>query len=183
VWMPAYARLYGMLNFVSLCDLGMILACVGVWRASPLLLGSQLVGAVVIDSAWTVDVAWRVVSGKHLLGGTEYMWDALLPLWLRLLSLFHVVLPTLLVLAVRRVGYDPRGLALQAAIAMAAIAAGRLAGPEANLNMAFRDPVLHRTWGPPAVHVATMVAGAVLGLYVPTHLFLSRWLPSTRRAA
>ena len=45
------------------------------------------------------------------------MFDAAEPLWLRLLSLFHVVVPVLLPWAIRRLGYDPRGWKLQTAIA------------------------------------------------------------------
>src|ERR1700722_699202 len=53
----------------------------------------------------------------HLVGGTEYMFDPGLPLTIRLLSLFHIVTPPLLLYAIWRLGYDPRGWKLQTLMA------------------------------------------------------------------
>ncbi len=183
LWAPAYAWHYGLANFISLCDVNVLLTLVGILLGSPLLLSSQAVGGLVSDSLWALDVAWRAATGAHLLGGTEYMWDPRWPAWLRALSLFHAAWPPLLLLAVRRVGYDGRGFALQVAIAAACIAGGRALGPAVNLNASWRDPVLHRAWGPAPAHLAAMVAGAVGLVYWPTHRLLARWMPPARRGA
>jgi hypothetical protein len=72
------------------------------------------------------------------------------------------------------VGYDRRGLPLQSAIAVAGVVAGRLLGPEANINHAFVDPLCKRSWGPAPVHIG-VVAGALAGVAYPlTHLVLRR---------
>ena len=114
------------------------------------------------------------MAGRHLIGGTEYMWDPRWPLFTRLLSLYHVVLPPLLVLALRRIGYDRRGYLLQSAIAAVAVAAGRLFGPVANINYAYVEPLLKRTWGGPLTHVAAVVGFLVLLAYPLAHLLLRR---------
>ncbi len=181
VWATAYATVYGPLTFLALCDVAVLLTCLGLWTGSALLLSSQAVGSLAIDLAWCADLLWRAATGGHLVGGTEYMWDTRWPLWLRLMSLFHAAWPPLLLLSLRRVGYDRRGMPLQGAIAVAAIAVGRLAGPGANLNAAWRDPVLQREWGPPAMHVALMAAVTVAVIYWPTHRLLLRWLPARSR--
>jgi hypothetical protein len=177
VWLPSYAVAYDPTNFLNLCDVSVAVTAIGLWTGSPMLLSSQLVGAAIVDLGWGLDIAWTLATGAHLLGGTEYMWDPRFPLWLRLLSCFHLAWPVLLVVAVRRTGYDPRGLLLQAAIALAAITASRLADPQANLNFAFRDPFVHRAWGPGPVHVLLTWAVLVAALYVPTHLALRRLMP------
>ena len=41
VWTAAYARGYGWANFLQLCDLAVVLTCVGLWLGSPLLLSSH----------------------------------------------------------------------------------------------------------------------------------------------
>ena len=177
VWAVVYERGYGWSNFLQLCDLAVILTCIGLWRGSPLLLGSQAVSSLVIDLAWDVDVAWRSVTGRHLIGGTEYMWDPRLPLGLRLLSLFHVVWPPLLWWALRRVGYDRRALLAQSALALVVLAASSVVMPEANINFARRDPFRGRSWGPPPVHMA-LTAAALIGLiYLPTDALLRRRMP------
>jgi len=176
LWVPAYAVTWGWPNFLLLCDVAVILTCVGLWTGSRLLLSSQAVSSLVPDILWTLDVAWRLALGRHLIGGTEYLWDAQYPLWVRMLSFFHVVWPVLLIWALLRVGYDRRALALQSGIAVALLVVSRFFDPAKNLNYAFVDPLLKRTWGPPPVHLAVILGTLVLVLYWPTHQVLSRTL-------
>ncbi len=184
VWTPTYAVVWGWRNFLQLCDVAVFLTTVGLWRSHPLLLSSQAVSSIVIDGLWTLDVGWRLASGRHLIGGTEYMWDGTRPLPVRLMSLFHAVLPPLLVWCLKKegVGYDRRALRLQIGIAAGIFVLSRLIGdPRVNPNFAFRDPFLHRAWGPPLVHAGAMFGGLVLAVYWPTHAALRRLLPPARR--
>ena len=177
VWGSAYAWKYGFANFLQLCDVAVIVTCVGLWRGSPVLLSSQALSSLVVDVAWDLDLAWRGLTGGHLVGGTEYMWDAGIPLWLRLLSLFHVALPLVLVWSLRRVGYDPRAFRLQAGIAAAVLAASRLLPAEYNLNFAHADPFFGRSWGPAPVHLLVILLPLVFGLYAPVAAILRRVMP------
>jgi len=172
VWTPAYWMVWGPVNFLHLCDITVLLTCVGLWRSSSLLLSSQAVASIVTDLLWSLDVTWRLLAGRHLLGGTEYMWDARYPLAVRLLSLFHVVWPGLLLWSLGRVGYDRRGWKLQAAIAAAALMAARFTAPQLNINYAFRDPLWGRSLGPASVHLALTWSVLVGVFYWPTHLAL-----------
>jgi hypothetical protein len=178
VWGPTYAVVYGFGNFLHLCDVAVILTCVGLWRGSALLLSMQALTSILIDLAWDLDFAWRAATGSHLLGGTEYMWDPKYRLWVRLLSLFHLVLPVLLLWALRRAGYDRRALILQSALGLVLIAAARILGPDANVNFAWRDPFFHRSWGPAPLHVAVIFGGLLAIVYGPTHAALSRLYPA-----
>jgi hypothetical protein len=103
------------------------------------------------------------------------MWDARVPIWARLLSSFHIALPLALLLAMRKIGYDRRALALQAAIAAGLFIVSRFLPPALNMNYVYQDPLFHRAWGPAPLHLAVIFAGAVVLLYWPTHLLLS-WL-------
>lgn len=176
VWVPAYWLFWGPVVFLNLCDIAVVLSCIGLWRGSAVLLTSQALSSIVVDGAWTLDLVWRAAAGRHLIGGTEYMWDAQYPPWLRALSLFHVVLPVLLVWSLRRVGYDPRGLPLQVAIAAAVMIASRALGPSVNANFAFTDPLFGRSWGPAPVHLAVILGGLAV-VYKLTDLVLRRIRP------
>jgi len=180
VYLPAYALAYGFANFLFLCNLSVILGCIGVLAESPLLITSQAIGVLVVGAAWTLDLGWRLLTGAHLIGGTEYMWEERWPLFTRLLSLYHVVLPPVLVWAAARVGHDRRGLRLQSAIAVAGVLVGRALGPEANINQAFVDPVLKRSFEPPALHLAIVAGTLVLVVYPLSDLLLRRLLRSPR---
>lgn len=174
VWIPAYWRTWGPQNFVHLCDIAVILTCAGLWWRNSLLLSSQAVSSIVVDLLWDLDAAWRLFSGHHLIGGTEYMWDAHYPLWVRLLSLFHIAWPILLLWSLGRAGYDRRGWILQSAIAAGAMIAARFTNPALNINYAFRYPLSHRAWGPALAHVALMWIALVVVIYLPTHWVLAK---------
>ncbi len=181
IWIPAYAWTWGWPNFLHLCDVAVVLTCVGLWRGSALLLSSQAVSSIVVDAFWALDAGWRLFSGKHLVGGTEYMWDAHYPLFVRLLSLFHIFSPALLIWSLRRVGYNRRGFPLQVAIALCLLVASRFLGQASNINFAFRDPLLHRSWGPAPVHLSLILSFLVGGVYLPVHLGLVHLLAPPRR--
>jgi len=175
VWVPAYASVWGVSNFLHLCDVAVILTCAGLWSGSALLLSSQAVSSIVIDLLWDLDVASRLLTGRHLLGGTGYLWDASFPVAVRLLTLFHVVWPVLLVWSLRRVGYDRRGYWLQVALASCLLFAARFTDPRLNINCAFQDPIFHRSFGPGPVHVAVSIVGLAVLVYLPVHLVLARF--------
>jgi hypothetical protein len=158
-----------------LCDVAVILTFVGIWFGNPLLLSTQAVSSVAAGIFWITDVSWRLVTGRFLVGGTNYMWETQYPLWVRLLSTFHIGLPLVLLWTLRRVGYDRRALGLQALIAAFLLIVSRFLSAELNLNYAYRDPIFHRAWGPAPVHLAVIFIPLVVLIYWPTHLLLS-WL-------
>ncbi|HVB32869.1 MAG TPA: hypothetical protein VNJ52_00645 [Patescibacteria group bacterium] len=173
-WLPIYAAYYGWANFLHLSDIAILLTTIGLWTSSGLLISSQAVSVLLGETLWIIDVLWTVGFGHHLIGGTGYMWDHQYPLWLRLMSLYHFVLPALLVWAVARLGYDRRGLKLQAGIGAAALVCGRLWGRKDNINFAFHDPIFHWAWGPAPAHLLVMFAGMILLDYLPTAWLLNR---------
>lgn len=177
VWVPSYALYWGWANFLHLCDIAVLLACIGFACSNVLLLSSQAVSSLIGDLLWCLDAGWRLFAGRHLTGGTEYMWDTRFPLWVRLLSLFHIVLPMLLLAALRRAGYDRRALLLQSGIAMVLLGVSRFLGPTQNLNYAFADPIFHRAFGPAPIHLALILAALLGIIYCPTHVLLARAFP------
>jgi hypothetical protein len=175
VWLPAYICVWGWANLLHLCDMAVILACAGFWWGNPLLISSQAVSSLVAGVLWCLDVGWKLTTGRYLVGGTEYMWDAHYPLGVRLLSLFHIGMPLALLWGLRRVGYDRRGFATQSGIAAGLLVVSRFLPAALNLNYAYQDPLLHRTWGPASVHLAVTLLVLVAVLYWPTHLILKRF--------
>jgi len=182
IWAPAYLVVYGFGNFLQLCDAAVILTCAGLSRGSSLLLSMAALTSLVIDILWDLDLGWRLATGRHWIGGTEYMWESRFPLWVRLLSLFHLVLPVVLLWALRRVGYDRRALGLQSLLALALLMASRCVGPVANVNFSWRDPFLHASLGPAPVHLAITLAGLWCAVYLPTHAVLSKVCPQSRES-
>ena len=178
VWLPAYIKVWGFGNLLHLCDAAMILTFAGLWWGNAALISSQAVSALAAGVLWTANVGMGLLTGKFFASGSEYMFDERFPLWVRLLSLFHVVLPCALLWGLWRLRYDPSGLRLQAGLAAALIVAGRFLSPQLNMNWAYRDPLFNRAWGPAPIHLTVIWAGAAILLYWPTHLVLSRLFAS-----
>jgi hypothetical protein len=173
IYLPSYAAAYGFVNFLFLCNLGVMLTAAALLFGSRWVIASQAVAAPVIGLAWAIDAAWRVVTGHHLYGGTEYMWDPQYPLFTRLLSLYHLAWPLLVLFLVRRVGYDRRGWALQSAIAGVVLVVCRLfTAPAENINFAFVDPIFGRAFEPAALHLGIVFATLAGVAYGLTHLAL-----------
>jgi hypothetical protein len=179
-WAPVYWVVNGPANFLWLCDFANFVTCVAIWRGSARLASSQLVGVTFIQLVWTADFASRLALGRHLIGGTEYMFHAAEPLAFRALSLFHLWSVPLLVWLCRRLGYDRRGLSLQVGFTAALFVASALCStPEANLNWMFA-PFGRPTVLPPLAVAAIGLPVITLLVYLPTHLLLRRVLPEAR---
>jgi hypothetical protein len=182
VWLPVNLHAWGWQNMLHLCDVGAVIACLGIYKQIPILFSSQAVASLLVGVLWSLDIGWRLVTGQHLFGGTEYMWDARYALWIRLLSTFHVWLPLVLLWVIRKLGYDSRALALQSTITAVLLIFSRFLSPALNMNYAFWDPLFHRVWGPAPLHLAVIFAGAVVLLYWPTHVLLGRMFASPAEA-
>jgi hypothetical protein len=181
VWMPAYAVHWGWHNFFAFCDMAVILGCLGMAAQTSLLVSSQALPTVTVGFLWLADVVGALLFHRHVFGGTEYMFDGRVPLWVRLLSLFHLWLPVVFVAALRRLRFDRRALPLQAALTLVLVAVGRLIeGPAKNLNYAYRDPIFHRQLGPAAVHVVVLTIGVAVLIYLPSYFALRRLSPRAR---
>ena len=172
IWVAVYWHAWGAANFMHLCDIAVILTSIGLWTNSRLLISSQAVAALVANLAWAFAAGWRLILGRPLVGGMEYLFDTRYPLWLRLMSLYHLVVPALLLWALHRTGYDRRAWGLQSAIALPVFIASRFASPVENVNFAFTDPVFHRAWAPAPAYLAVIFLVMVFAAYLPTHLLL-----------
>lgn len=177
VWIPLYWKQYGAQNFLFFCDLGNILIGIALWLESPLIFSWQACGLLVFQSLFIIDLASALLAGHHPIGGTEYMFDPGVPLMIRLLSLFHVVTPPLLLWALRRLGYDRRGWIFQTLTAWIVVPINYLWRPQLDINWArglfFRQQHVVHGW----MYLLAYLLIVPLVVYLPTHLFLS-WLTS-----
>jgi hypothetical protein len=183
VWAPLYWRQYGLQNFLFFCDLGNLMIGMALWLESPLIFSAAASGLLLLQTMYTVDLAGALLIGRHLVGGTEYMFDPGLPLAIRLLSLFHIVMPPLLVWAIWRLGYDRRGWKVQALLTWIVVPINYFWRPEHDVNWA-RGLFFHEQHAMPGwAYLFGYLVVVPLFVYFPTHLFLGwatqRWKPRT----
>jgi len=178
VWAPIYWHQYGAQNFLYFCDLGNLLIGIALWLESPLIFSSQATGLLLFQTLYLIDLIGTLISGVHIIGGTEYMFDPHLPLIVRLLSLFHVVTPPLLLWALWRLGYDNRGWKLQSLMTWVVVPINYFWRPQYDVNWArglfYREQ--HAVPGP--LYLLGYLIVVPIMVYWPTHLFLRWWFAS-----
>lgn len=176
VWIPLYWQHNGPGNFLWFCDLANFIVGAALWAESSLLFSSQAVGVLLVQIVWVVDLFGRLLVGVHPIGGTEYMFDAAEPLGLRLLSLFHLTMPPLLLWALARLGYDRRAFKLQTALAWVALPLSFwLTPPADNINWVWGPFGNVQSLLPAPLYLAACLLLYPALLFFPTHLILSRW--------
>jgi hypothetical protein len=174
VWAPVYWRQYGAQNFLYFCNVGNFLIAIGLWCESRLLLSWQAVGLLVFQTLYAVDLIGAVLSGHHLIGGTEYMFDPKVALFVRVLGLYHLVVPPLLLWTVRRLGYDSRGWKWQTLTAWILVPINFFWRPGYNVNWA-RGPGHEQHMLPDRLYLMMYLIVVPALVYWPTHLALKQW--------
>jgi hypothetical protein len=175
VWVPLYWRQYGAQNFLWFCDLANFFILVGLWQESSLIFSWQAVGLLLFQTLYAIDLLGALLLGRHLIGGTEYMFDPGVPLPLRLLSLFHVITPPLLLWAIRRLGYDQHAWKYQTLTVWVVVPINYFWRPEYDINWA-RGPLgTEQHVVPGFLYLATYLIVVPALVYWPAHLALRTW--------
>jgi len=173
VWAPIYWKQYGAQNFLFFCELGNTLITFAIWLESSLIFSWQAVSLLVVQVLYSLDLITAFLFGKHLSGGTEYMFDPAIPLVVRLFGVYHLVVPPLLLWAVRRLGYDQRAWRLQTLTACIVAPISHFWRPEFNVNWA--RGIRHEQHVMPGwTYLIAYLITASAGIYFPTAIFL-KW--------
>lgn len=176
---PIYWREYGPANFLWFSDIALFAIVIGLWTGHPLPASMTAVGVLLLETVWIVDFALLLVTGGSPIGLAEYMRDPAIPSLVRGMSLFHLVLPPLLLWMVYRLGYDRRAWLAQSCLALIVLPVTYLVSPrEKNINWVF-GPGNVQEWMLPLVWLAVLMAVLPLVVYWPTHRLLLWW---SRRA-
>ncbi|HXY15383.1 MAG TPA: hypothetical protein VEI26_12855 [Terriglobales bacterium] len=179
-WVPVYWHQYGLQNFLFFCDLGNFLIAIGLWSESTLIFSWQATGLLLFQTLYAIDLIGAVMTGRHFIGGTEYMFNPLVPWFVRALSLFHVVVPPLLLWAIWRLGYDSRGWRLATVTTWIVLPINYFWRPQFNVNWArglfFREQQVVPGW----LYLAAYLLIVPVAIYWPTHLILRWWISRFR---
>ena len=100
------------------------------------------------------------------------MFDPSLPLFIRLLSLFHVATPPLLLWGIRHLGYDRRGWLRQTLITWVVVPVNYFWRPQFDVNWA-RGPFFREQEAMPGLlYLLGYLVVVPLFVYFPSHLIL-----------
>jgi hypothetical protein len=168
-----YLVRYGPANFLWFSDLALLGTTLALWTESRLVASTLAVGVLLPELLWNVSFFARLLAGMRVSGLVDYMFDPAKPLYLRGLSLFHVVVPIVLVWLVRALGYDARALAAQTIVAWIVLPlVYALTDPADNINWVFGPGTSPQKTIPPPLYLGILMLFFPLCVYLPTHLVL-----------
>ena len=175
VLVPVYWIHWGPKNFLWFSDIALLTTAVSLWLESPLLASMMALAVALPELVWNADFFGRLLTGRHLFGLSDYMFDPGRPRYLRALSLFHVVLPVVLIWILSRLGYDGRAWVLQTLVALIVLPVTyRVTDPADNINWVYGPGSTPQKRMPPLAYLATMMALFPLAIYLPTHFLLRK---------
>ncbi|WP_240676176.1 membrane-associated protein [Botryobacter ruber] len=176
ILVPVYWKKWGLANFLWFSDIALFVMLAAVWLESRLLASMMAVGVLAPEIAWNIAYFTRLLTGKNILSLTNYMFDSSKPLYLRALSLFHVILPALVIWMLVRFGFHENALFYQLALGWVVLLVTFLfTNPSENINWVFGPGEKPQTKMNPASYFLLIVAAFTFGLYIPSYLLL-RWL-------
>lgn len=183
VLVPVYWVEYGPANFLWGSDIALLVTVVALWTESRLIASMMAIAILLPEVGWTIDFLFRLVfrPGETSLPGTQYMFDAEVPVWIRGLSLFHIVLPVLLVWLVCRLGYERRALLYQTLVAWLVLPFTYVVtDSSASINWVYgfgREP---QTGVDGILFLVLLMVTIPVVFYLPAHLLLGRLFGETR---
>ncbi|MDZ7788634.1 MAG: hypothetical protein U5K73_11035 [Halofilum sp. (in: g-proteobacteria)] len=166
---------YGPANYLWFSDIALIGTVPALWLESSLLASTMLVGTLLPELLWNTSLLSRLLIGVRITGIVDYMFEPERPLHLKIISLFHIPLPLLLLWLVWALGYDPRAPVFMTAIAWTVLPLTRaITDPHRNVNWVHgpggegvRQTTLH-----PLAYLALLMTALPVAVYLPTHVLL-----------
>ena len=172
---PVYWRQYGPANFLWFSDIALLALVPALWLENALLVSTMAISVVFFEALWNADFFSRLLTGKSLIGLSAYMFDPKIPLLIRGLSCFHIVLPLLLLWTVHRLGYDQRAFVWQTVVALVVLPISYLvSNPQENVNWVYGFGQKPQTILPAPLFVILLMLLFPLAIYLPTHLLFAR---------
>ncbi|SIR47513.1 hypothetical protein SAMN05421545_3799 [Pontibacter lucknowensis] len=176
VLVPVYWKHYGPGNFLWFSDVALFSVGIVLWTENHLLLSMMAVGVLGLELVWNVDYFGRLLTGRDLLGLSDYMFHPDKSFFLRGLSLFHVFLPAIVIWLLIEWGYDTRAIWYQTALAWIVLPLSYLlTDPKENVNWVFGPGNEPQRAIPGGLYFALAMLFFPLCIFLPSH-FILQWL-------
>ena len=175
ILVPTYWYYYGIQNFLWLSDIGLFLTVMSLWLNSVLLMSIAAVAVLAIELIWNIDFFGELIFGVNIIDLADYMFDPSYSLFLRTLSLFHVITPLIWIWHLKRCGYDSRALGFATVLYWIDVLIVYLfTRPEENINWVFLPLINLNYYISPFVWVIFLCVGFPLFIFLPTHYIFKK---------
>lgn len=181
---PAYALEYGPVHFLWFSNVALIGGLLAAWLESPRLASMMAVAVALLEIPWVFDFLLSLaLGGSTPLGIVDYMYNPDIALHLRLLSLYHLLLPFVLLWMVWRLGYDREAWKIWVSAGCTILLLSVwLPSPERNINWVWGPWGQAQDWTSPYVWFG-IVLTVCLSAWWLTHRVLLAVMPGLGRKA
>lgn len=179
---PSYLFEYDLLQFLWFSNIAFLVTAVAIWRENALLASMMAVGALIPDLVWNISFWLGLLFEIDPVPVTAYLFDRNIPLHLRLLSLYHVPLPLLLVWLVYRLGYDRRALLWQTLLGWTVLTfCFFFTEPRRNVNWSHGYDQIDLVRISPGLWLFLLLSSIFLVAYLPADRLLNRFFGSSAK--
>lgn len=166
---------YGPENYLWFSDIALICTIPALWLESSMLASMMALSVLLPETFWNLNFFSRLLTGIRISGMTDYMFEPDRPLYLKLLSLFHIPLPIILFWMIMVLGYEPISLPATILLAWAVLPLTYVTtNPERNINwvQGLGGEGVYQTRFAPLHYLGLLMVGFPVLIYLPTHLLL-----------
>ena len=175
VLVPVYWVERGAANFLWISEVALLAIVPALWMENRFLTSMMAVCVLLPELAWNLDFFLRLLTGFDVIGlnATGYMFESDYAPLFKFFSLFHVVLPPLLLWMIYRLGYDTRAVYAQTLLIWVLLPICYLAtDPERNLYLVFGIGNPPQTWVSGHWYLVLLMLAYPLLVFIPTHFLL-----------
>jgi hypothetical protein len=173
ILVPVYIMKWGPANFLWFSDLALLFTLVALWMENALLISIIATGVLLPEIAWNIDYFWRLITGRRLLGLSDYMFETEKSLFVRGLSLFHVILPVIMIWMLAELGYASQAIYYTIFLGwFVLISTYFTTDPKENINWVFGPGNQPQEKIHPLVYLGVVLILIPLVVFVPTYFLL-----------
>ena len=157
---PAYTLEHGLVNFLWFSNVALLGGLLAAWMESRRLASMMAVAVALLEMGWIFDFLLSLaLGGPTPLGIVDYMYDPDIARHVRLLSLYHLLLPFVLFWMVWRLGYDREAWEVWVFVGCAILLLSFwLSTPERNINWGWGPGGQAQEWTSPYVWLGIVLA-------------------------
>lgn len=163
---------YGWENILWFSHMALILLFIGIVFDKHVFISMAGISVFVFHSLWTLMFLTQLLTGARI-GAVAYMFDGATPLFLRSVSLFHVVTPPLILYLLKKIGYDERAYGLQKLWGGFVIILTAIIDPGKNINWVY-GPGSPQNILPEFIYIPLLIFALIHIVYLPTHAFFRK---------
>jgi hypothetical protein len=181
VLVPVYWVRYGPTNFLWFSDIALIGTLAALWLESRFLISMMATGVLLFDVVWSVLFFYRLIQGGRPVGFVGYMFDPQISIFIRALSLFHIMLPIIQLWTLSQLGYDVHAWKYQVVLGWIVLPLTyAVSGPKQNINWVYGVKEVPQKWLPARLYVAVLMVLYPTLVCFPTHRILKSFFAVAR---